>query len=305
VRIVRRQGAVEEVRYRKGDDGRHYKHATEGPTDLLLVEVDGKRGALLLPRDNAHGWEKDGATYWLTNKPREKNTMAKKAHRRGTTRRKAHRPPPAGYKTWSAYMASIRPNTKRSAKRSGASMAKRKRRRKAGARRASPRQSYANNRPHRARRRYHRNPGGLNLRGAAGLVKDGVIGAVAQVAGEAGTRIIRGRVLGLAAGQTISSAAEFGIATVIGVLGQKFVGRQIARDLLVGGYAGVLRSVAKQSGIALVAEALSDEGPRLVRGARRPLSGYVQPRRPLAGYVGAGDNMVTDTTAQQLGYATA
>lgn len=182
-------------------------------------------------------------------------------------------------------------------------MAQRKRRRrKATARRASPRRRHAINRPMRARRRYHRNPGGFNLGSAAGLVKDGVIGAVAQVAGEAGTRIIRGRVLNMPAGQTLSSAAEFGIATVLGVLGQKLVGRQIARDLLVGGYAGVLRSIAKQSGIALVAEALSDDGPRLVRGARRPLAGYVQ-RRPLAGYVGAGDNPVNNDVAQQLGYA--
>ena len=180
---------------------------------------------------------------------------------------------------------------------------RKRRRRKATARRAPRRAVYASNKPRRrSRRRYHRNPGGINLRGAMGLVQDGVIGAVAQVASEAGTRIIRGRVLNMPAGETLSSAAEFGIATVLGVLGQKFVGRQIARDILVGGYAGVLRSVAKQSGIALVAEALSDSGPRLIRNRRPGMNGYVRGGRPLAGYVGAGGGgPVYDETARELG----
>jgi hypothetical protein len=307
VRVVAQQGEVEEVRYRKSDDGRYYKHETETPTDLFLVDVNGKRGSLMLPRGTGHGWERDGSTHWLTNPPsrRRMATKRKAPHkstkRRATTRRKAKRSPPHGFKTWSAYMASIRPNSS-----TGGTMAKRKRRggRKATARRpksrARRRRVYAANPAHRTRRRYRRNPG-FSVNRIIEQVKDGAIGAVAVVGGEAVTRLTRSRVLSMTAGTTLASATELGIATAIGILGERVVGRQIARDMLIGGYAGVLRATAKQLGVPLVAEALSDDGPRVIRvnGARR-LSGYGAPSR-LSGYAAPGMDRLAGEESEMYG----
>jgi hypothetical protein len=323
LRFVRRQGAVEEVRYRKGDDGQRYKHATEAPTDLWLVDVDGQKGSLVLPRGAGDGWEKDRTGYWLTNKPKHRRAraMATRTTRRGTTRRKAKRPPPRGFKSWSTYMASIRPGAKRTSARKASRKRKvhasshntpggtvaRKRKRGGGrkakrARSSSRRVVVHQNKPRSHRRRYRRN-GSFMGRGIVGqvmtLAKEGVIGGITNVAGEATTRLVRGRVFGMAAGETISSATEFGLAIAGGLLVQKMFGRQVAHDYVVGGTAGIIRSTAKQLGIPFVSEALSDDGPRLVR----RLNGYV-PRRPgIAGYVGAGgSSALSGETEKELGY---
>jgi hypothetical protein len=105
----------------------------------------------------------------------------------------------------------------------------------------------------------------------------------------------------MTAGTTLASATELGIATAIGILGERVVGRQIARDMLIGGYAGVLRATAKQLGVPLVAEALSDDGPRVIRvnGARR-LSGYGAPSR-LSGYAAPGMDRLAGEESEMYG----
>jgi hypothetical protein len=316
VERVALQGTVDEVRYRKRDDGRRYAHEVEQPTDAWLVNVNGKRGALLVPRGEAPLWERDGATHWFTNPPRRKARMKRRrtttAQRRRTsaTRRKTKRPVPRGFKTWSAYMASIRPKAKSTSQ--GGTMARRKRRRSTARRqtkRRSRRSVVVYSAPRRRARRYRRNPGGgFSVGGVINRVKDAAVGAVCVVGGEAGTRFIRGNLLGMADGETLSSVAELAIATGLGMVGERFIGRQIARDVTVGGFAAVLRGVAKQTGIPMLGEVLGDYGGggrryRVVDGRFVPLNGY-PPRSALNGYVGTGGGMSTLSGEQEeeLGY---
>lgn len=255
----------------------------------------------------------DDDDVWLLNPPRKRRRRAAATTKRRATRRKSKRKIPNGFKSWKAYMASIRPSNK------GASVAKRKRRRRAATttkrrrrrnpvavRSANPRRRRRSYAVARTRRR-RRNPG-FSVNNIMNQVKDGAIGAVAVVGGEAATRIIRSRVLGMTAGDTISSVAELGIATALGVLGSKFLGRQIGRDMLVGGYAGVLRATAKQLGVPLVSDALADEGGynRFIVGRNgrvRPLNGYVQGGGMLNGYVDRNAVAVLgDEQEEELGY---
>lgn len=326
VRVVRRQGDVEEIRYRKADDRRFYKHATEGPTDLFLVEIDGKRGSLAMPRGDVDGWEEIDGDYWLTNKPRRsrrsrgvtmaakrsKRTSSRRTARRGTARqapRRKKRRPPAGYASWSAYMASIRPPRRRAratgspTSASGGTMASKRKRR----RRSTARRHHASNPPAAKRRRstrrrtYRRNPfGGRGLVGqVTNLAKEGVIGGVTVVAGEAATRLVRGRVLGMAAGQTLSSVAEAGIAVAGGLVVERMFGRQAGRDFVVGGVAGILRATAKQLGVPFVADALADDGGRIILPRNRAVAGYV--RGPgLGSYVDTDNSALGDEYAEEI-----
>jgi len=179
-------------------------------------------------------------------------------------------------------------------------MAKRKRRK---SRSTARRHSGTTHRRRSTRRRYHRNPG-ISTRGIVGrtmsLVKDGVIGGVTVVGGEAATRLIRSRVLGMPAGQTLSTAAEAGIAVAGGLIAEKMFGRQVGRDFVVGGFAGIFRATAKQLGVPLVSEALADEARVILPRNRRMLSGYPS-RALLSGYPTPGD-VLGDEVSEELGY---
>jgi hypothetical protein len=54
--------------------------------------------------------------------------------------------------------------------------------------------------------------------GALGRVTRGVVGGFVIVSTEAGTRLIRSRVLGMPAGTLLSGAAELAISTTAGLL---------------------------------------------------------------------------------------
>jgi hypothetical protein len=296
VRPVALQGRVEEVRYKKRDDGLRYRHDSDG--DLWLVETgDGRRGTLTLPRAG-DGWTRDGDTTWLTNPPMKKRSSSAR-RRSSTTRRKAKRSPPKGFRSWSTYMASIRPNRARSSASKGGSMAARKKRRRRYTRRASTRRrrrsvTVASNPPRRrrARRRYtRRNPPAFSVGGVINNVMDVGKGALCVLGGEAGTRWIRSDLLGMDDGETLSSITDFAIGTGLGLLTQRFLGRQAARDLAVGAYAYVGRTIARQLGSDKVTELLGDGGPPMHRFELRdgrlvrvPLASYP---RQLAGYPSA------------------
>lgn len=291
VRPVALQGELEEVRYRKRDDGEYYRHTSDGAADLWLVEANGRRGTLTLPRGGRAGWTRDRGTYWLTNPPMSTRKRSSST-RRGTTRRKTRRPPPKGFASWSSYMASIRPHSKRR----GGTMAKRKRRsRHARRARRNPAVAvYRSNPRTRRRRRFRSNPP-FSVNGVVGRITDAGKGALFMVGGEGGTRFIRRDVLHMADGETMSSVADAAVGIALGIAAEKVVGRQAARDVTAGAFAYILRTLAKQLGIAKVNEILGDSnggGRRyVVRGGRMvPLSGY--PGRGdgrLAGYPGRGN----------------
>lgn len=194
---------------------------------------------------------------------------------------------------------------------------KKRRRRRTTARRPSKRRTrrrsvtvHAN--PARRRRRrvsYRRNPG-FSVKGVINRVKEGAIGGVAVVGGEMVTRAIRKKVLTnfvsptstvLADGTMTAAAADIAIATGVGIVAERFVGRQIASDVLKGGFASVIRQFAKDMGVQAIKDVLSDGGPRILPAGRRYLprvNGYGQ--RAIAGYVGT--NAFAGETEDELGY---
>ncbi len=300
VRPVRLQGRLEETRYKKSDDGLRYKH--ESNADLWLIETkDGRRGTLAMPR-RGQGWTRDGETTWLTNAP-ERAPMAKRRSRfkKGSAAARA-------------YMAKIRPNKGRR------KVAKAKRRSSGKKRRAVARRSVVLiNSPKRrnSRRGHRRNPPALSVAGALGRVTAGAMGGATIVATEIAQRLIRGRALGMKAGELLSDAVELGVSTAAGLAAEHFLGgntgARYGQLIVDAGFASVLRARIKQSKAPWVADALADDGRRMnfevrngrvigrgsVNGyvpGRAPannvaLNGYVPGReqRPLGGYVpGAG-----------------
>lgn len=143
-------------------------------------------------------------------------------------------------------------------------------------------------------------------------VKNGAINGVAIVAGEAGSRLIRSRLLGMPAGTLLAGGVEFAAATALGIVAEKVAGPQIGGSVTSGGFAGVIRAAAKQFNIPFVAEALGDEGGTrrfIIRGGRvlpapgKRLAGYVGNGQRLAGYVGNGQRLAgyTDEAEELFG----
>lgn len=325
LRVVRRQGAVEQIRYRKADDGLRYKHDTEAPTDLFLVDVDGKKGSLVLPRGNADGWERDGGTTWLTNKPARSRRSSMAAQR--TKRR-----PPRGYKSWKTYMASIRPNgsKKRKARRSstasgGTGMARKRssKRRKSTKRATTRRRSvvvYAANKPKRRRHTYRRNGTSLMRRGRGivaqtmDLAIGGLVGGATVVVGEATSRLVRSRVFSEPAGTAMAAIME-GATAIAGGLTIEIAGKrrpraqQFAHDFVAGGFAAIIRSMLRPYAVThpIINEALADGGRRII--PRRAVSSFA--KAPAMGSwprggrraLGAGGSAGISETDRELGYA--
>lgn len=163
----------------------------------------------------------------------------------------------------------------------------RKRRRKAKARRRSV---VVINRPrHHTRRRHRRSNPMLSVRGILPRLWTGAIDGGIIVATEAGTRLIRKRVLNMTAGSLLSGAAELAISTTAGILAGHFINQHVGQTIIDGGFASVIRATVKQSQAPWVADALSDDGRRnftvtrdgrVVRGSR--MSGYVPGVTPAA-----------------------
>lgn len=177
-------------------------------------------------------------------------------------------------------------------------MAKKKRRARPAARRrkrsASRPAVFSANPRKRHRRTFRRNPGGFSTRGIIAQVTDNVKGGVSVVGGELATKLVSTKLMGLTPGAMTTTVAELGISTAIGALAGRVLGRQVARDMAVGGYAGVLRSLVvgmnlsflQAGGVSVLSGA---SGPRFIlrNGKMTRLNGYAASTR-LNGYVGTG-----------------
>jgi hypothetical protein len=235
--------------------------------------------------------------------------------RRATTRRRTVRKPPNGFRTWSAYMASIRPTNrggtvakKRKAKRatSGKSrtVAVRLPARRAGAKRRSARAMFtgggATGSPF--------SVGGILSRATSATMRAGTM-----LGAEIGVTFIRQRALPKALpGSAAATVADVVISTVAGIAAEKVLGRQIGADVTTGGYLAALRRGVKSLGIKAVNDVLGDYDNgrpqfRLEGGKWVPLNGYVGTGdQRLSGYVGTGDQRPTSVLAgeqeTELGY---
>lgn len=202
----------------------------------------------------------------------------------------AKRRPPKGYRSWKAYMASIRPNK-------GGTVARRKRRggsrkrRRAAARINPPRRR--RRAAVRATRRYRRNPGGgFSVRGLTGGIVKNLTDAVSLQAGKGLTRTLAAFVpVGGFAGYAVQLIA----ANVTGMLLGRFVNGNVGRLAALGGTAGVIEQLAQQMGIPLLG------GGPLVLPGQSSLSGYVQPgggpQARLNGYAGSAVNLGVSASA--------
>ncbi len=204
------------------------------------------------------------------------------AHRRGGSRRAssrkrsgaAKRKPPKGFRTWSAYMASIRPNS------GGTAVAKRKRKstRKAVTRRRRRNPSVAAKPVRRARSRYRRNPMGLSLNGVQNILMGGVKDAALGVAGKSATRFVRSK-LGYDGATTVGAAVEVATATALGIAAAKMLGPQHARAIVQGAFMGPIETFIKAANVPFISATLGDEGD--FAGVEDSMGGYI---RDLGGY---------------------
>ena len=247
-------------------------------------------------------------SFWLIN-PRR----AVRRRKRVGVKRKAKRSPPKGFRTWKAYMASIRPKSK------GGTVARRRRRRRSAAttttrrrrrRRRNPGTpvAYAANprrrrRSHRRRytirgtttrrrRRYSRNPS-VRVRGILGQVKTAFGLAVQIEAGKLGTRIIRNYIPGVQQykGKPLGLLVELGTAVASAYVVGMVAGQRVAANWLAGGVIAVLESGIAQYRVPVLYDAVSDDGATMtvpaaaagrVANAVSDVGGYVPPA--LAGY---------------------
>jgi hypothetical protein len=289
VRPVVLQGRLEEQRYKKSDDGLRYSHETD--SDLWLVELrDGRRATMAVPR-RGNGWISERGTTWLTNGPEGSMPKRKSRFKKGSAAAKA-------------YMASIRPGGKRKA-------AKR-RTTKAVARRAkSPGRSViVVNSPRRGGKRRkgvaRRNPPPLSIAGALSRAWQGVIGGFVINATEVGTKLVRGKVFKMPAGETLSTLTEVGLAAGAGIAAELAIGgpmgARVGQLVIDAGFASAGRTMLKQlkSPPKWLADSLGDDGPRrnfrvengrvvamdgVYVGGSDALAGQVRGRRSLGGYV--------------------
>lgn len=102
---------------------------------------------------------------------------------------------------------------------------------------------------------YRSNPG-ISLRNIGGTVFRGVKDGATVVAGKAATRIVSG-LLPLPKDGVMGIAVQGVSAIIVGLAGQKFLGRDAGRLLLAGGFAAPIESFAK--GLPVVGAALSDD----------------------------------------------
>lgn len=220
--------------------------------------------------------------------------------RRASTRKRrtaTKRKPPKGFRTWSAYMASIRPS-------SGGSktMAKRKRR-KAGRKATSARRrSVTRTNPVRHRRRYRRNPMGLSMGGVKNILLGGVVDAAFGVGGKAAVRLVRSK-LGYDGATTIGAAVEVATATALGIAAAKVLGPNRARAVVQGAFMSPIENFIKSANLPYISATLGDEGD--FAGIEEGMGGYpavtggpagVRVGGGMGGYpAGLGDEEVGDT----------
>lgn len=190
---------------------------------------------------------------FLINPPRG-STVKTKTRSTGRKRRN----PPKGFRTWKAYMASIRPGAKKRVRSnpSGGSSVKRKRKRRKATGRAVVRRNPSRalvNAPRRRGRRFRRNPPSM-LKALPSFAGSAMLGAVAATLGKAGAR--KGRALARQEpGTVFGMAAEALIALGVGI-GVAQVSPQFGRDMALGGLQSVLEGGIHRLKVPVLSDAL-------------------------------------------------
>jgi hypothetical protein len=213
----------------------------------------------------------------MVNPGKKKRTMATKRKKK-TTRR-----PPKGFRTWKAYMASIRPGTakrktssrrKRATVRENPGMATktRKRRKASTSRKAAPRR----------RRRYRRNPGN----DIVGTLTTGAKNAAFVVGGKMAARAVPSA-LGLPTAGIAGMGVQAAVGVAIAMFGEKTLPRGAADFVLAGALTGPIESAIKAAGIPYVSGLLAGymDAPLLTGGRNlSALAGSYEDARVPAAY---------------------
>lgn len=188
------------------------------------------------------------------------------ARKRIGRKRRTKRPVPKGFRSWKAYMASIRPKSK------GGPMARKRRKSRKGRRRKNPGLLANTPKRRRSRRatvrhvvRFRRNPGLRSILrgGPAGLLKQAMQGATDGawiVAGKALTNALPSLV-GLSQTGIMGAAVKAVAATVAGMLAGQFLGANAAKLVTAGGYAAIVEPFIKAANIPIISAALGDTYP--------------------------------------------
>lgn len=197
-------------------------------------------------------------------------------------RKGAKRRPPKGYRTWAAYMKSIRPNRKKKRRRAhrsaahsnkGSNMARRRKHRRSRGRRRSHRPRVAHvivNKRGRRRRFGRRNP---PLRGIVGTIVDVAKGGAGVTTGKLASRVIP-HLFGIAPtglmGLGVQALAGIGAGWAV----ERFVSPGIGRLMLYGAGSNVIESLLRGWNIPIVSPGLADETEAYA------FAGYPEARRP-------------------------
>lgn len=194
--------------------------------------------------------------------------------RRATGRgaqRQTKRPPPKGWASWRAYMASIRPGaTKAGASHSSEgskSMARKRTTKKRHTRRRAVTRAHAPKAAHHTRRRRHtrRNPVGVRARSIGAALKNlpafalhSGIKAGGALAGVVAARKLRG-LTGQKAGSMVGSLIEAGVGIVGGAL-VSTVSPSLGEGIAVGGVLAPLMTFVQNQKIPHISDSLGDDG---------------------------------------------
>jgi hypothetical protein len=226
-------------------------------------------------------------TIWIENPP------ARKRRTKATAARKTKRKPPKGFRTWKAYMASIRPGAKRNSP-------KRKRKAPVAARRKTTRKRTTRRRATTTRRRrtYRRNPPRGQL---ARQLTDGAMHAVSIVGGKAAVGIVSGLLPATLPSTGVGGmAVKAGTAIAVGLVAGQFLPRDVADYVLAGALSKPIEDQVVALGIPHISPALAAYPNR-----GRQLAAYAQARRRLAGsgrnLNGAGGMGMVSTQARNVG----
>lgn len=169
------------------------------------------------------------------------------------TKRKK-RNPPKGFRTWAAYMASIRPTARRKAARKGSTSTKEAPKMAATSRRRAAVRRVAS----KARSVARRARASVSRSGVVPFATSAAMDAAGVLAGKVVVRSIRARTP-IAPGTTLAVAAEIALAVGLGLLvstKSKAWGQRIA----IGGMLGPMETLIKRLNVPIVADALGEDG---------------------------------------------
>lgn len=202
-------------------------------------------------------------------------------------RTKSKRKPPRGFKTWKAYMRSIRPGAKKRRRRSTARASGTTRspvmaRKKKSRRRRNPGAGIARRRGRRSRRGFfRRNPGGA-VRGIVPLLMEGAKGGAISTVGRIVSRGVPALV-GIQPNGYLGLGVQAAAGGIAGVLVDRLLGRGVAVPFLIGVFGNVTDSLVRGLNIPFASPALGDETEL------HAIAGYVHgyvPRLPRTNDVG-------------------